>query len=374
MKKNSVIQPAVRTLAFFSLLNAPLFAGMCCEEMKPMQKCLNPSARCYLDNGFEASADFLYWKPEQSKLPFAFVNTNPNREDTGFIQFINFDWSPGVRVGLGWNTDYDGWNLNADWTWMRNKSNTKVDFVTRSPLDGLFLLNELRGVHVPSFYVETNSDNTTTIPNISLGSAKASWKLLYNMFDLELSKPYSVSRRLDLTPSIGVQGGWISRHLDLFYDVMPFDDGGWSQNDETNYWGVGPRFGLDTDWKLGNCGFELFGDFASALLFGQCFNEYHDITLYTEGGAILSDNLIRITREPKRTRLVPTIQMALGLGWNKCFNYSCHDYYVNLDAAWEVNYYWNLSNFFQVQGKQAAYNSSASLDLSGLTLNAQFGF
>lgn len=348
---------------------------MCCEEMKPMQECLNPSARCYLDNGFEASAQFLYWKPEQPDLPFAFVNTNAGAEDIGFIQYIDFEWSPGVRVGLGWNTDYDGWDLKANWTWMRNKSNTTAHFVTVNDGGVFDMFNDLRGVHMPSFYIETNPDRTTSIDNFSFASAKASWKLLYNMFDLQLVKSYSISRKLDLTPSIGVQGGWISRHLDILYDFVPFlTGGGWDQDEETKYWGVGPRFGLDTDWKLGNCGFELFGNFASALLFGQCFDEYLYGAPFTVEGFLLLENQVRITREPNRTRVVPTLQMALGLGWNKCFNYSCHDYYVNLDAAWEVNCYWNLQNFFQLQGKQAAYNFPTSLNLSGLTLNAQFGF
>ncbi len=345
---------------------------MCCEEMKPMQECLNPSARCYLDNGFEASADFLYWKPEQPDLPFAFVNTNSGNEDIGFIQYINFDWSPGVRVGLGWDTDYDGWNVNANWTWMRNKSDTTVDFVTANT-DPATVSNDFRGVHIPSLYIKTNSDGMTTVDNISFGSAKASWKLLYNMFDLGLSKPYSVSRKLDLTPSIGVQGGWISRHLDLFYNLEPFAEGNWNQNEETKYWGVGPKFGLNTDWKLGNCGFELFGNFASALLFGQCFDERLDVVPIIPT-PVYPVTAIDITRQPKRTRVVPTLQMAMGLGWNKCFNYSCHDYYVNLDAAWEVNCYWNLQNFFQIQGKQANYNFETSLNLSGLTLHARFGF
>lgn len=366
MQNGPLLKSVLAAASILSLLNAPLFGGLCCDDAKVMQEGLNPSARCYPDNGFNVSADFLYWKAGQPDLAYAFVNTDPDVQDIGFLSYIDFEWSPGFRVGLGWNTDYDGWNLNANWTWLRNKSNASVGFVTEttSPIFGPFA--DLHGVHIPSFLTVTNIDNTTTDVNIAFGSAKASWKMLYNMFGIELSKPYSVSTKLDLTPLIGVQGGWISRRLDLTYDALPFENVQVQANNETKYWGVGPKFGMNTDWKLGNCGFELFGNFATALLYGESFDE-----LLIGEGEDVDDG---ITSDSNRGRIVPTMQMVLGLGWNKCFNYSCHDYYVNLDAAWEVNYYWNMQNFFQLQGIQAAYNFPSSLDLGGLTLHASFGF
>ncbi len=357
----------VSTLA--CLINAPLFGGLCCPEPKAMQECLNPSARCYPDNGFQASADFLYWKAAQPNLPSAFVNTGPLFQDLGFLTYIDFEWSPGVRVGLGWDTNYDGWSLNANWTWLRNKSNASVGYVTEVDVPAFPLFADFHGVHIPSIVIATDISNVNTIVNIGFGSAKASWKMLYNMFDVVLSKPYSVSSKLDLTPSIGVQGGWISRHLDLTYDAQPFEVFLVQLNSQNKFWGVGPRMGLDTDWKLGNCGFEIFGNFGSALLFGGSFQERLD-----NNGAEFGEDNTNITTPSSTAQIAPTLQMVFGLGWNKCFNYGCHDYYIDLDAAWEMNYYWNLPNFFLLQGNQALYNAPTTLDMAGLTLHADFGF
>lgn len=361
---------AVKTTALLCLINAPLFSDLCCKEEKTMQECMNPSARCYLDDKFEVSADFLYWKAAQPNLPYAFVNTDALFQDLGYLSYIDFEWSPGVRIGLGWETDYDGWNLTASWTWLRNKSNASVGYVTEPEAPtALNFFSDIRGVHAPSILISAVNGNPTIPVYPGFASAKASWKMLYNMFDVVLGKPYSVSRKLDLTPSIGVQGGWISRRLDLFYGGAPFGTFSSQTNNLNKFWGVGPRMGLNTDWKLGSCGFALFGNFASALLFGGCFD-----ALYDNEEAEFGEDNTHITTPSSRAQIAPMLQMAFGLGWNKCFNYSCHDYYVNLDAAWELNYYWNLPNLFQWQGNQANYSFPASLDMAGLTLRANFGF
>lgn len=367
MKIHSVLKSALAALSILCFKSAPLFGGLCCDDARVMCECLNPSARCYQDNGFAASADFLYWKAGQPNLPYAFVNTDPLHQDIGFLKYIDFEWSPGVRVGLGWDTDYDGWSLNANWTWLRNKSQSSVGFVTVPDAPSFPNFANLQGVHIPTIVIAIDPVlHTNTIANVALGSISASWKMMYNMFDVVLSKPYSVSRKLDLTPSIGVQGGWITRRLGLIYDTQPFENVVTETSNQNKYWGVGPRFGLNTDWKLGDCGFELFGNLASALLFGASFDErLHNLE---------EEVSTNITIDSGRAQIAPTLQMIFGLGWNKCFTYSCHDYYVNLDAAWEVNYYWNLQNFLMLQGNQALYNSPSTLDMNGLSLHASFGF
>ena len=40
-------------------------------------------------------------------------------------------WSPGFRIGIGWNTNHDGWDANVTWTWYENSKSSfaSADFV-----------------------------------------------------------------------------------------------------------------------------------------------------------------------------------------------------------------------------------------------------
>jgi len=338
------------------------------------KRCVNPSARCYEDTGFDITAAFLWWKSEQPDLPYAFVNTSDTYQEVGFLEYINFSWNPGFRVEACWETNYEGWNLSADYTWMRNESKAHCSKVT-DPEYGLFQLNDYRGVHYPYLLFGTNNvTHESFILNLGFGSCSAKWEMHYNMFNLQLSKPYLVSRNLALTPFVGAQGGWIKRDLDVILSNQPFDLTQ-QQNDATsNYWGVGPRLGFNSEWKVG-CGFEFFGNLASALLYGAAYDE-KITSITTSGGAVIDSSTLvtDIFKKHNETRLVPAIQMMLGVGWSDCFNWSRHDYFVDIRASWEMNYYWNMENFLSPQGIQAAYVFPTNLKLGGLTASATFGF
>jgi len=338
------------------------------------QGLMNPSSRCSLEDCFEITGAFLWWKAEQPDLPYAFVNTNSANQNSGYVDYIDFKWRPGFRLGIGWDTDYDGWNLNANWTWFRNHSESNVHAVTTPEATGFNLLVDSRGVHAPQQFAFTNDSTHVVDPtDISFALAKASWTMQLNMIDLQLGKSYLVSPKIALGPFIGVRGGWITRHLAQLYDVTPYADALLKQRLETSYWGVGPRLGLDSDWKLG-AGFELFGNMATSLLFGESYDESTkaEFDIASTGEIISTAPFFDVSRKSSKTRVVPTLQMILGLGWNKCFN--DNKCFVDLRAGWEVNYFWQLQNFLNIFGNQAKYTFPSNLDLSGLTLSARFGF
>ena len=371
MYKKLVICVAFATLIFSQKL---LIAD--CNPC-PQQCCMNPSDRCYLENRFDISASFLWWKAEQPDLPCSFVNTDPNPDNGqnfGFIDYINFGWKPGFRVEGCWETNYDGWNLSTNYTWMENESHAHSGKMT-NPEVGLFTqLSDFRGDHPPYPIFDTDVGTFTTVTfNLGLGTASAKWKMQYNMFDLQLGKPYLVSPKLALTPFIGGLGGWIKRDLKIIYSNEPFSDSSWHQHFISNYWGVGPRLGFNSDWKIGS-GFEFFGNFASALLFGSNYGEKALCSVFVGAEPLVSRLQADLYRKHGKTRIVPAIQMMIGLGWNDCFNWNCHDYYIDLSAAWEVNYYWNFQNFLNNQAIQAAYVHPTSLELGGLTASATVGF
>ncbi|MBX7065630.1 MAG: hypothetical protein K1X28_00225 [Parachlamydiales bacterium] len=368
MLKNSAFTAG----AVLSLLIGPAFAE--CNPCMPGQCCVNPSARCNENTGFDITGSLLWWKASQPDIPYAFVNASEVYQDVGFLDYINFSWNPGFRVEACWETDYDAWNLSANYTWMHNEARGHCGKVT-NPEIGFTLLNDIQGVHYPYPLFEINdTTHVTDTFNLGAGSASAKWEMRYNMFNLQLTKAYLVSQKLALSPFIGAQGGWINRKLETILSLEPFHP---TQQDTiavTNFWGVGPRFGLNSDWKVG-CGFEFFGNLATALLYGASYDD-HISALSTDTGVFIDSSpyFTDIVRKHDKSRLVPAIQMMAGLGWNDCFNWSCHDYYVDLRASWEVNLYLNMQNFLNQQAVQAAYVFPTSLQLGGLTASATFGF
>lgn len=372
MKKNELKKSTFATGAALSLFIGSAFAD--CNPCMPEKCCVNPSARCYEDNGFDITGAFLWWKSEQPDLPYAFVNTSEVFQEVGVLEYFDFSWNPGFRVEACWDTNYAGWNLSANYTWMQNESNAHCGKVTNPEL-GLAQLNDFHGVHYPyPLFATNNTTHVTDVLNLGFGSSSAKWKMHYNMFVLSLSKPYLVNQKLALTPFIGGQGGWIKRDLETIMSNQPFDLIQQEFRAVSNYWGVGPRLGFNSEWKLG-CGFEFFGNLASSLLYGAPYDE-KITSLTTAGGVLVESSTIftDITKNRNDSRLVPAIQMMLGLGWNECFNWSCHDYFVDIRASWEMNYYWNMQNFLNHQGIQAAYVFPTNLKLGGLTASATFGF
>ena len=74
--------------------------------------------------GLFVMADFLYWKAENNGWAYAYEQetTDPIGLNVGNVMRIDPDWDPAFRVGLGWNTNHDFWDVFLNYTWYRNKA------------------------------------------------------------------------------------------------------------------------------------------------------------------------------------------------------------------------------------------------------------
>src|SRR5262249_48947809 len=104
---------------------------VCCEEPKP-----GPFAFAYpLDMNITCPRDFyvfvegLAFQAKQDGMEFAINNaygglTTPthgiaNGEVLGFSNnHRDWDYNPGLRVGIGFYLDHDAWNVDFAWTWV----------------------------------------------------------------------------------------------------------------------------------------------------------------------------------------------------------------------------------------------------------------
>jgi hypothetical protein len=338
-------------------------APKCCTGVDP-----RVPRGCVPPDGWYFMGDFLYWRAENHGFSFA-LNNEDSSILNGKIERITPEWDPGFRLGLGWNTEYDVWDLLVNWTWYNHHSHS-----SKSRLDLIKISGQTQG-----FYPMNPVAVTSTVIG-PFASAVAHYHLIHNAIDLEIGRSYYVTKELSFRPHWGVRGAWLNQKFsDRFFDAA-------NQPDEANflaeqrfsarnhYWGIGPRVGSHGEWHL-NYGFSVIGKAAGALLYGGSHVKADESRRVSDDGN-LNPTLVRRVRE-HFDQLVPNLQMMIGMQWGSCFN--CDKNYFNFNLCWETNYWWNMYNvptLIQFVGINAPFPTIGNqpVTMEGLTINAQFDF
>ncbi len=338
----------------------------CQEECCPPKAVYNhnvtpPEKTLSCNSGLYITGDYLWWTVDTSFLQYAaeannFFSISSSLYYNSVDYYITPDWTSGYRAGIGYNKISDAWDLNAYWTYYHNASNIRTTFVNNGSTGGYPLNNN-------PFYFNANSS--------PLGSPQVSgqYKVMYNMIDLELSRAFYVSCGLAVKPLFGVEGGWIKQTLrstanapaGSFNQTLAGGLSNYLLANQMNYWGIGPKFGLNTDWKLGG-GLELFANFSAAFLYGQTYNNQLG-TIYS----LDSTNNTYINNKGNVRTLIPATKGIVGIGYATSF--ACDRCFFSLKAGWEVNYLLNFQSL-----KIFSSNNLSSLNLQGVTVDVEFDF
>lgn len=301
--------------------------------------------------GFYVSADFLYWRSENHGFSYAYEleTTDPVGLNVGDVIRIHPKWDPAFRVGLGWNTTYDFWDVFLNYTWYRNHASE-----TRTSTNGFIPLWPVSAATAGEFSTVT-----------------ANSKFLLNMGDLELGRMVYLTKSIAIRPYWGVRGGTLHQKFSNNFTI-PI---GLANTEETfsarnNYWGVGPRTGVNGEWHL-NQGFSVLGKGAGALLYGK--------TKARTTRNILEVGTTAFTIERQYTdnfyQLVPNLQLSLGLQWQTCF--WCEKMFFKMSASWETNIWWDQFNLpYSLSSVTAPFPTVGSqpLTMEGLTVNFEWDF
>lgn len=334
----------------------PKAPEVCCEEPKP-----GPFGFSYpTDMGLTCPRDFyvhvdgLAFQAKQDGMSFVIQDTNGATSPlvygrvNGFSDdHTDWDYNPGMRFGMGFFLDHDAWGLDFNWTWINVTDYRRVNATTSGgDLVPLWIL----GSSTPAAQLSTRSS--------------AVWDVDYNTFDIRLIKPYHVSRYFVMKPHFGVRGGWIDQHFSVDY-------GGNSASSRTvhhgdnDFWGIGARAGVDTDWILGK-GWGLFGNVAASMLAGK-FDITQNMTLPSgSDGYDIRHEYFQNT---------PNFEIVLGLSWGRFFDKN--KYHVGLKAAYEFHEWFdqlNMLKFASASGT-GAYGvdtvSRGNLSFNGFSLQLQ---
>ena len=225
----------------------------------------NQSANYKIDDSYDVyfTGDFIYWCLQQDGVIAG--------SSGGSTVFMDASYKPGFQVGLGFNmAGMDNWNMYSEYTWYKNNHTTDTD----------------------------------------TGSSKTHY--VYNNLNVLLQRPFYMGRKLTANFGFGLRALWLTNNLS-------YSSGDLDQKS----WGLGPRFGLDSNWLLG-AGFRLMANAGVSALY----------TSYTTlNGSLTSShdnyNTVRAITET-----------SLGLGWGSYFGDN-NDFHFDLSASYEFNAYWN---------------------------------
>ncbi|MEM7174697.1 MAG: Lpg1974 family pore-forming outer membrane protein [Chlamydiota bacterium] len=347
---------------------------------------------CY---GWFLTADVLVWHPKLGGTDYVYKANGLNAEIPlkAEAKGVNFDWDWGFRVGIGYNFKHDGWDLGLKYTYFKPDDTQTVSAVGNQstlPTEG--------ATNLPNWITQEvqNSAERPLYFNPAYrvaASAKKTVDITYHNLDLELGRAYYVSRALSMRPHWGVRTSWLNIESRIRYAETPSCPGmdqavfglgcnDATVNDDSDFWGIGPRAGVKSKWYLGN-GISIFGNVAGALLFGF-FDVDHcesNTLIRTETGTS-NDTNIRSTN-PSNNRfnlsadrhfVVPTVQLFAGLRYDSYINQNKQ--HIGLGLGYEINYWWRIDQSMQINDAATSNYKSKSEDLAfyGITLNIKLDF
>lgn len=275
-----------------------------------LTSCSAPSARPSVKKGWNlfTQTDWLYWKANETGLGYAlnqemFKITDPNLMGFGEVANPKFDWESGFRVGVGYNIPHDQWDITSLWTWYDGKGSDS-QHSTHNNLPTI----------LPVF-IHPNIYNDESIAACKDANYNALIHL--NLLDLDLGRQFKAGKWLSLKPHFGIRSAWIHQVHDITYEDL-FDKTGelvlnkYLTHITNNFWGLGIRGGLGTDFGL-KWGFSLTGNFSLSLLYGLFETSYSERFITEEG----SNTVIAEDNSFHSGKVVTDID--LGLRWTRAF-------------------------------------------------------
>ncbi len=352
---------AASLLAASSLVNADTQSPSAPSDMPNQMTSgiVNPSGRPQVKEGADLflTADWLIWQANETGLGFC-IKTDTSSTSAlgeGSAHSAEFDWESGFRVGFGYNMGHDSWDLYLNWTWFQDDGSEHVhtdgdDFIYPSVMHP--------GSSVTATEAESHVD------------------LHLNVLDLEMGREFYVSKWLTLRPHAGLRSAWVHQTNNIEYEnLFSVSQGTLLYNEyeverECNYWGMGIRTGLDTQWGLGK-GWSIYGNAAISLLYGFFHVEHEEERTPSSTGVEVT--LIDLTNSYRAGRAVTDLQ--LGLRWDHMF---CKDrFHFGIQAGWEHHMFFSQNQFMTFVDDITDgifVQNQGDLELQGWTLAARFDF
>ncbi len=382
----------MRKILLISLAFGCLSAQECspCWEEPTLNAGYNFPANLETCNSWNmwVNASFLYWQPIEENIdPAAVVHsefttilplpTTPSVSNDLSIVSMDFKFKPGFQVAIGFNPNYDHWDLEAEYTRFHSHQKKFTSGQIFSPL-----LLDPGNLAVLAFFEDQIVGDPIN------GSVKEHWYLNMDVLDLDLGRWFYVGQKLTFHPYCSVRGALIHQKLNAHYEsnlsltngtVVPFPSAVYFKS---HSWGVGPRIGLDAHWNLCR-GFRLFSNGSADILFTRYYS------CQTRG--IVSIIPVSIDCENKISQktinsLRGHFDLEMGFGWGKYFQDSRWHMDLELGYGFQIffdqNMFRHLTTAFVVPVSTSRFVNLATtsnepngnLYIQGLTAKVKIDF
>lgn len=330
------------------------------------QKCFpaayNAPANISLKNCWDVSvfASFLYWHVSQEGMYTAVqlpvLNGGFLQSSAGTLTSPDFEYKPGFKVGIGFNTGYDDWTGWVEYTWMHQKTTHTSTAPTTAPLrTRMWAIDD----HAHNL-VSANFDNALSV--------SSKWKMHLDMLDAAFSRPFYQSKRITISPFAGMRALWIRQNFDINFDQVSLGSTALHTDMKSHSWAVGPMLGTIGHWMLGTS-FRFEGKAEGALLYTRYKKIGQNETIPRTSTTTMSMN----SSERDLNVLRPMVDLGVGLGWGSYF--SCQDYYVDFSARYDFSLLWDQNVMVQfVNAMNDRPGTTGNLYMHGLTLSGRFDF
>lgn len=333
----------------------------CPPAQPPFERCdclfdyYNP----LLFKGIDLSIEWLFWKVHQKAStyvlePSHFQQPYPPTQLTdglGKYKSAEFDWSSGVRAGIGYTFQRDAWHILGQYTYYSTHGHSHED----------------RSGNLTQYLQATNRDiNGSNLGPISI---KSSSKFHYQTADLLFSRRFIPGTQILFEFFTGGTGAWIDEHWKVLSSSA-------SQTLLKNDWifsGGGIRTGVQANWHMGG-GFGFYNKISGAALVGSYKNRKKEaVTPLTVSEQPYTNPLANTTE--KGTWVVPHSQIELGMNLSHRF---C-TWAMNLAAGFEINTWYDLHQLHQsmqdpLTGNQNQLDTRNASDVSLWGIHIDFSF
>ena len=348
-----------RSVVFIALASVSIGYGAN-QETPPVKSSMDLMGHYQVQDAYDftITASALYWQPQEEGLDYVIKNIGSTQvNDEGSVERVSFDWNWGARVDLGYQVPNQKMVLDLCWTFYETEGHSNKSAVYPETL----------------FSVWSVPNSSNHLANEK--QAKAHSSLHLNTIDFGMKATFSPLRFLEITPCIDLSTVWI-------FQKFQFDLSGGSGLNlgvvlddqirmKNNYWGIGPKFGLDTLWDLG-CGFGICGNFNMSLLYGF----FHVTQDETVTWSLFNTPSTYLDIDHNRfyvSRL--NFDLFLGVRWDKML--SNDRYHLLLEAGWENLIFLGqnqLMRFPTVSYYGINIPSQGDLSVQGLSMRAGLTF
>lgn len=274
---------------------------------------------------------------------------------------VPFQWSPGFRLGIGYNNTENPWNVQLYYTGYKTKGLNQASVNS----------GEIHSAFAGNFYANNAAGDGISGPYYH--QAGIQWNIVFNTIDLDLGRTVKINNLLNLRPFVGLKAAAIDQDINTTWQepyqpttpanptptrITTFSSA--TESLTNNFKGVGPSFGLNTTWHLfepTNHQLNFIGNLSGAFLWG-----HWELTDIYRNNTPVSITVINDSLSTAATMA----KGYLGMEWITAINNT----HLNINLGYEGQAWFNQLRYYTFDMGKA----NNSLFLQGGVLDFLFTF